>query len=86
MVVVCIVCDTMQHLNVCCRAVYYSRSAGIGKGQSTVTPGWHYIGLSIQVFVLLGTPEAIRLVWSCHREIVFDQESISEGWSLPPAS
>mmetsp|Transcript_21016 Transcript_21016/g.68006 ORF Transcript_21016/g.68006 Transcript_21016/m.68006 type:complete len:356 (-) Transcript_21016:987-2054(-) len=30
----------------------------------------------------IGTPEAIQLVWSCHREIVYDHGPI-QGWSLP---
>lgn len=33
----------------------------------------------------IGTPEAIRLVWSCHREIVTDQ-LIPDGWTPPKAS
>lgn len=34
----------------------------------------------------IGTPEAIKLVWSCHREIVLDQGPIPTGWKTPPAS
>lgn len=29
----------------------------------------------------IGTPEAIRLVWSCHREIITDVGPISENFS-----
>eukprot|EP00898_Chlorokybus_atmophyticus_P005137 jgi/Chlat1/5624/Chrsp369S05383 len=34
----------------------------------------------------IGTPEAIRLVWSCHRETIQDYGPIPENWSLPPPS
>jgi len=30
----------------------------------------------------IGSPEAIRLVWSCHREVIAD-ELIPEGWTTP---
>lgn len=30
----------------------------------------------------IGTPEAIRLVWSCHREIIHDNGPIPEGTAL----
>jgi len=32
----------------------------------------------------IGTPEAIRLTWSAHREIIFDQGALESGWSTPP--
>eukprot|EP01041_Mallomonas_annulata_P001385 gene1385-2664_t len=34
----------------------------------------------------IGTPEAIKMVWSCHREIIFDEGPIPEGWKTPKAS
>lgn len=33
----------------------------------------------------IGTPEAIKLVWSCHREIINDN-IVPGGWSQPKAS
>ncbi len=33
----------------------------------------------------IGTPEAIRTTWSAHREIIFDEGALPEGWSTPPA-
>lgn len=33
----------------------------------------------------IGSPEAIRLVWSCHREIIHDTQ-VPAGWALPQAS
>lgn len=32
----------------------------------------------------IGTIEAIRLVWSCHREIIFDKGPIDDDWETPP--
>ena len=34
----------------------------------------------------IGTPEAIKLVWSCHREIIKDEGHIPDGWTLPASS
>ena len=32
----------------------------------------------------IGTPEAIQLVWSCHREIITDHAPIPTDWIQPP--
>ena len=34
----------------------------------------------------IGTIEAIKLVWSCHREIIIDELPTPEGWTPPEAS
>ncbi|CAI5977644.1 unnamed protein product [Closterium sp. NIES-64] len=34
----------------------------------------------------IGTPEAIRLVWSCHREIISDYGPVPSGWTLPAST
>lgn len=34
----------------------------------------------------IGTPEAIQMVWSCHREIIEDVGPIPAGWTTPKAS
>jgi len=34
----------------------------------------------------IGTPEAIKLVWSCHREIIQDIGPILDSWKTPPCS
>ncbi|CAM9589882.1 unnamed protein product [Phaeothamnion confervicola] len=34
----------------------------------------------------IGTPEAIKLVWSAHREIIMDEGPIPENWELPAAT
>ncbi|GAA0143557.1 dehydrogenase [Lithospermum erythrorhizon] len=31
----------------------------------------------------IGTPEAIKLVWSCHREIIYDIGPMPQNWGLP---
>lgn len=31
----------------------------------------------------IGTPEAIQLVWSCHREIIYDTDTPAVGWTAP---
>jgi len=33
----------------------------------------------------IGTPEAIRLVWSCHREVIYD-ETVPDDWVQPAAT
>eukprot|EP00607_Mallomonas_marina_P007309 CAMPEP_0182418200 /NCGR_PEP_ID=MMETSP1167-20130531/2677_1 /TAXON_ID=2988 /ORGANISM="Mallomonas Sp, Strain CCMP3275" /LENGTH=503 /DNA_ID=CAMNT_0024592287 /DNA_START=291 /DNA_END=1802 /DNA_ORIENTATION=+ len=32
----------------------------------------------------IGTPEAIKMVWSCHREIIVDEGDIPADWTVPP--
>ncbi|XP_057417420.1 probable aldehyde dehydrogenase [Lotus japonicus] len=34
----------------------------------------------------IGTPEAIKLVWSCHREIIYDIGPVPEHWEIPPST
>lgn len=34
----------------------------------------------------IGTPEAIKLVWSCHREIINDIGPVSSDWKIPKAT
>ncbi|CAK8563145.1 unnamed protein product [Lathyrus sativus] len=34
----------------------------------------------------IGTPEAIKLVWSCHREVIYDYGPVSKGWKIPPST
>ncbi|GMJ13767.1 aldehyde dehydrogenase 12A1, ARABIDOPSIS THALIANA DELTA1-PYRROLINE-5-CARBOXYLATE DEHYDROGENASE [Hibiscus trionum] len=34
----------------------------------------------------IGTPEAIKLVWSCHREIIYDFGPLPRGWEIPPST
>nr|AMJ39521.1 aldehyde dehydrogenase 12A1 [Bixa orellana] len=34
----------------------------------------------------IGTPEAIKLVWSCHREIIYDFGPLPRNWEIPPST
>ncbi|KZV23336.1 putative aldehyde dehydrogenase [Dorcoceras hygrometricum] len=34
----------------------------------------------------IGTPEAIKLVWSCHREVIYDFGPLPEKWETPKAT
>ena len=34
----------------------------------------------------IGTPEAIHVTWSCHREIITDQAALPEDWETPPSA
>jgi 1-pyrroline-5-carboxylate dehydrogenase len=34
----------------------------------------------------IGTPEAIKLVWSCHREVIQDVGPIPSDWTIPKAT
>lgn len=34
----------------------------------------------------IGTPEAIKLVWSCHREIIYDVGPVPHHWKIPPST
>lgn len=34
----------------------------------------------------IGTPEAIKLVWSCHREIIYDVGPVPQNWEIPPST
>ncbi|CAI0549327.1 unnamed protein product [Linum tenue] len=34
----------------------------------------------------IGTPEAIKLVWSCHREIIYDIGPVPQQWEIPPST
>ncbi|KAL8141940.1 hypothetical protein V2J09_014972 [Rumex salicifolius] len=34
----------------------------------------------------IGTPEAIKLVWSCHREIIYDVGPVPHNWQTPSST
>ncbi|KAL8091438.1 delta-1-pyrroline-5-carboxylate dehydrogenase 12A1, mitochondrial [Apium graveolens] len=34
----------------------------------------------------IGTPEAIKLVWSCHREVIYDIGPMPTNWQLPAST
>ncbi|KAL3639622.1 hypothetical protein CASFOL_017529 [Castilleja foliolosa] len=34
----------------------------------------------------IGTPEAIKLVWSCHREVIYDIGPVPQNWTTPKST
>ncbi|KAJ8563230.1 hypothetical protein K7X08_031682 [Anisodus acutangulus] len=34
----------------------------------------------------IGTPEAIKLVWSCHREVIYDVGPVPQRWEVPAST
>jgi len=60
--------------------------AGI-RARTTGAPENHWFGPAGDPRAAgIGTPEAIRLVWSCHREIIHDVGPIDKAWTQPPPS
>jgi 1-pyrroline-5-carboxylate dehydrogenase len=56
------------------------------RARTTGAPQNHYFGPAGDPRAAgIGTPEAIRAVWSCHREIVMDQV-VPPGWTTPKAT
>lgn len=57
------------------------------KARTTGAPQNHWFGPAGDPRAAgIGTPEAIRLVWSCHREIIQDVGPVPKTWALPPPS
>ncbi len=60
------------------------------RARTTGAPQWHWFGPAGDPRGAgIGTIEAIRHVWSCHREIVDDSGPVltsKTGWNLPPAT
>lgn len=60
--------------------------AGI-RARTTGAPQNHWFGPSGDPRGAgIGTPEAIQLVWSAHREVISDVGPIAENWTMPPPS
>lgn len=57
------------------------------RGRTTGAPQNHWFGPAGDPRGAgIGSPEAIVLVWSCHREIVSDFGPIKADWKIPPPS
>ncbi|ESQ31669.1 hypothetical protein EUTSA_v10003935mg [Eutrema salsugineum] len=57
------------------------------RGRTTGAPQNHWFGPAGDPRGAgIGTPEAIKLVWSCHREIIYDYGPIPQGWEVPPST
>jgi len=56
------------------------------RARTTGAPQNHWFGPSGDPRAAgIGTPEAIIATWSGHREIIFDQGTLPESWSVPPS-
>lgn len=57
------------------------------RGRTTGAPQNHWFGPAGDPRGAgIGTPEAIKLVWSCHREVIYDYGPIPHGWELPAST
>ncbi|KAJ0971309.1 hypothetical protein J5N97_019268 [Dioscorea zingiberensis] len=66
------------------RSVNGTTYAGI-RARTTGAPQNHWFGPAGDPRGAgIGTPEAIKLVWSCHREIIYDIGPLPHHWELPP--
>lgn len=60
--------------------------AGI-RARTTGAPQNHWFGPAGDPRAAgIGTPEAIKMVWSCHREVIEDTDAVPSDWVLPKAS
>lgn len=65
------------------RSVNGTTYAGI-RARTTGAPQNHWFGPAGDPRGAgIGTPEAIKLVWSCHREIIYDVGPVPDQWTLP---
>lgn len=68
------------------RSVNGTTYAGI-RARTTGAPQNHWFGPAGDPRGAgIGTPEAIKLVWSCHREIIYDIGPLPKKWALPSAT
>lgn len=68
------------------RSVNGTTYAGI-RARTTGAPQNHWFGPAGDPRGAgIGTPEAIKLVWSCHREIIFDIGPLPPNWELPSST
>ncbi|AQK88021.1 putative aldehyde dehydrogenase [Zea mays] len=68
------------------RSVNGTTYAGI-RARTTGAPQNHWFGPAGDPRGAgIGTPEAIKLVWSCHREVIYDVGPVPESWALPSAT
>ncbi|KAM6563210.1 hypothetical protein CsatB_023208 [Cannabis sativa] len=57
------------------------------RGRTTGAPQNHWFGPAGDPRGAgIGTPEAIKLVWSCHREIIYDLGPLPKHWEIPPST
>ncbi|QHO51658.1 Delta-1-pyrroline-5-carboxylate dehydrogenase 12A1 [Arachis hypogaea] len=68
------------------RSVNGTTYAGL-RARTTGAPQNHWFGPSGDPRGAgIGTPEAIKLVWSCHREVIYDYGPVPNRWEIPPST
>ncbi|OAY77750.1 Delta-1-pyrroline-5-carboxylate dehydrogenase 12A1, mitochondrial [Ananas comosus] len=68
------------------RSVNGTTYAGI-RARTTGAPQNHWFGPAGDPRGAgIGTPEAIKLVWSCHREVIYDIGPLPKDWEVPAAT
>ncbi|PKU72562.1 Delta-1-pyrroline-5-carboxylate dehydrogenase 12A1, mitochondrial [Dendrobium catenatum] len=73
----------LRGMEVLGRSVNGTTYAGI-RARTTGAPQNHWFGPAGDPRGAgIGTPEAIKLVWSCHREIIYDIGPIPHQWKIP---
>nr|CAB3464607.1 unnamed protein product [Digitaria exilis] len=78
--------EDQLELDVLGRSVNGTTYAGI-RARTTGAPQNHWFGPAGDPRGAgIGTPEAIKLVWSCHREIIYDIGPVPKNWALPSAT
>lgn len=78
--------DDLFRQKVLARSVNGTTYAGI-RARTTGAPQNHWFGPAGDPRAGgIGTPEAIKLVWSCHREIIQDIGPIPKAWTIPEAT
>ena len=57
------------------------------KARTTAAPQNHWFGPAGDPRGAgIGSPYAIQLVWSCHREIIYDDGKVPSDWAMPEAT
>ncbi|KAK8964419.1 putative aldehyde dehydrogenase [Platanthera guangdongensis] len=73
----------LSSLEVLGRTVNGTTYAGI-RARTTGAPQNHWFGPAGDPRGAgIGTPEAIKLVWSCHREVIYDIGPVPLHWKIP---
>lgn len=78
--------DLLFRSEVLANTVNGTTYAGI-RARTTGAPANHWFGPAGDPRGAgIGSPEAIRLVWSCHREVIYDVWPVDDEWKTPPPS
>ncbi|KAF6168407.1 hypothetical protein GIB67_004959 [Kingdonia uniflora] len=76
-------CENLHFQEVIGNTVNGTTYAGL-RARTTGAPQNHWFGPAGDPRGAgIGTPEAIKLVWSCHREIIYDVGPMPQHWEIP---